>query len=834
MNQKKYMSIKSFRKNLLHRVIGLTLMLALLGTSPGIFDAINSSVAYGASAATAASPFSESSSVKIDADNPLAVSAANDGAQKTVIELEQSEVDQLTAEEEAEQKKQMSKFEEIAWSIGKALLPTLAVMAFSAAVVCPLAWVVIGAVAVGAATSGVLTLAYEKRKNKFRSEAEKKSADKIWREVSIQAAVSGAMAPFNMLTAGMVQVVGPLTMKTIVQTAAKAGAVNFLGSTVSNVTKGAVTNLWYNNYYNYGDREKKLKATIAKLENMQTRSKAEDLELATALKELDTLIKEKYTWDNFRKDEKKALVSAGISGVLGGVAGRYAAGTDWAKTVSSKLFGSVAKANLVSNAVVSNPFAFASGAANAAVDKKEILNQIEFNRMQQIKYGKGSAAWEYYEEKITNLEEAYKNISMSEAGKQALINNAAMQTAIVGTSLAKTRIWDLPSQKRAKVQQTYEEQSEEWKKVAEVRQELELAKYRRPVASDYATKAEYTRALREYAGDLKSLRNDYSRAKIEATAAQNSAEGKAQINEIKQQVTTDIEYNRQSELARALGREEYTDFKIRELEKDPQNAGLSPAELREKAAVAVASGYENAAKNSALKLAEMEEKLDRQNMNLIGKVERGDDGKLYVVVTDDNDVLVMRKEYLSGDGATLASRIKGGTPAKMREAEINNVVREAYNQSAMVKPTSFRNEYVSMRVNQMRAEGLTEQQIDKSLSGIVNEANSKMVQTYGSWQNVAKTEILAEGLSRAKYSDGAAPDINEILNFLKTGLSARTLSQVQKEISGGITGVVPKSVVKVDPLAPIFKPDERDEETLQRITDKAMRDYYLRHNEHYR
>lgn len=230
----------------------------------------------------------------------------------------------------------------------------------------------------------------------------------------------------------------------------------------------------------------------------------------------------------------------------------------------------------------------------------------------------------------------------------------------------------------------------------------------------------------------------------------------------------------------------------------------------------------------------MEEKLDRQNMNLIGKVERGDDGKLYVVVTDDNDVLVMRKEYLSGDGATLASRIKGGTPAKMREAEINNVVREAYNQSAMVKPTSFRNEYVSMRVNQMRAEGLTEQQIDKSLSGIVNEANSKMVQTYGSWQNVAKTEILAEGLSRAKYSDGAAPDINEILNFLKTGLSARTLSQVQKEISGGITGVVPKSVVKVDPLAPIFKPDERDEETLQRITDKAMRDYYLRHNEHYR
>ncbi|EKD82317.1 MAG: hypothetical protein ACD_39C01365G0001, partial [uncultured bacterium] len=238
-------------------------------------------------------------------------------------------------------------------------------MAFSAAVVCPLAWIVVGAVVVGAATSGIMTFAYETRKNSFRSESEKKSMDKIWREVSIQAAISGAMAPFNMLTAGMVQAVGPLTMKTIIQTAAKAGAVSFLGSTVSNVTKGAVTNLWYNNYYNYDEREKQLKTSIAALEAKTSRTQAEDLELAAALKELDTITKEKYTWDNFRKDEKKALVSAGISGVLGGIAGRYAAETDWAKKVSSKLFGTVSKANLVSNAVVSNPFAFATGAASA-------------------------------------------------------------------------------------------------------------------------------------------------------------------------------------------------------------------------------------------------------------------------------------------------------------------------------------------------------------------------------------------------------------------------------------------------------------------------------------
>ena len=833
MNQEKFMSFKSIRRNLFHRVVGIILMLAILGASPGIFDAISLNAVHAQTATSGSAPFAEND-VEFDPANPMAVSTSNAGAQKTAVELDQQKIDQLTAEEEAEKQKQMSKFEEIAWSIGKALLPTLAVMAFSAAVVCPLAWVVVGAVAIGATTSGILTFAYENRKNQFRSESEKKSQDKIWREVSIQAAISGVMAPFNMLTAGMVQAVGPMTMKTIIQTAAKAGAVSFLGSTVSNVTKGAVTNLWYNHYYNYDEREKELKSTIASLEAKATRTEAEDQQLAAALKELDTITKEKYTLDNFRKDEKKALVSAGISGVLGGIAGRYAAETDWAKTASSKIFGTVSKANMVSNAVVSNPFAFAAGAANAAVDKKEILNQIEYNRMQQLKYEKGSAAWQYYENKIADLEEAYKSISLSEAGKQALINNAAMQAAIVGTSVAKTRIWDLPSQKRAKVQQAYEEESAEWKKANEVRQELELMKYRRPVASDYATKAEYSKALREYVGELNSLRNDYNKAKVEATAAQSSAAGQARMKEIEQQVSTTIEHNRQAELARALGYESYVDFKMKELAKDPINADLTPSELRHKAEYAVLDGYNTAAKDSAVKLAQMEEKLERQNMNLVGKLERGEDGKHYVVVTDDNGNTVMRQLYKGGDGASLVSRIKGGSPAELKEAEINNVVRQAYSQSAMVKPTSFRNEYVSMRVNQMRAEGMTEQQIDAQLSGIVNEANTKMVSTYGGWQNVAKAEILAEGLARAKYEDGAAPNLNKILDFLKRGLSDKTVATVQSQISSGITGVVPKAVVKTDPLAPIFNPEERDEEALRRITDKAMRDYYLRYDENQR
>lgn len=804
------------KKHLFHRVLGLLLIAVMLGVSPGIFEAISP-----AHAATS-TPFTEAK-VNIDKDNPMAVSSATGNSASATATIA-ADVD------DAVKKKEMSKAEEIAWSIGKALLPTLAVMAFSAAVICPLAWVVIGAVAVGATAAGAMTLAYELRKNSFRSEGEKKGMDKILREVSIQAAISGALAPFNMLTGGLVQSVGPLTVKTIVSTAAKAGAISFLGSTVSNVAKGTVTNLWYDHYYNYDEREKELKAKIQTLAAIQNPSVEQQNELVAAIKELDTISREKYTWDNFRKDENKALVSAGISGVLGGIAGRLGAESSWAKIASSKLFGSSAKANLISNAVISNPFAFATGAASAAVDKREILNQIEYNRQLQSKYEKGSPAWNYYEGKIADLEASYKSIKLSEAGKSAMLSNAATQVAVVGTSLAKTRLWDLPSQKRQKIQQAYEEQDPDWQKANDVRQRLEVRKADRPQPTDYATKQEYSQALKQYAREVNNLRTEYQAAKAVASDAQSSAGNKQVIKGIESKVSQDIEYSRQSELARALGRESYVDFKMKELGKKSENEGLSTQELRTKAEAEVAKGYDDAAKANALNLAGMEEKAKRQTQELLGKVEKGNDGKHYVVVTDENGTEVMRTEYKSGEGAFWTDRLKGGSAAELKQAEIDNVVRRAYNASAMVKPTSFRNEYVNMRVNQLRSEGYTEKQIDSQLGGIIDDANGKTLSTFGGWNGVTKAEILASGLEKARYDDGAAPDANKIVDFLKKTLTSKTISTVENELSGGIQNglqvVAPKTgISKIDPFR-VLDLEERDQATLDRLTEKAMRDYY--------
>lgn len=801
---------KTYQKTLLRRLTALFLVLSLIGAAPGTSELF---------AAKAQTPFSESQ-IKIDQESPLAVSTEEKAAAAAEEAVTEKELEET-------KKKEMSKAEEIAWTIGKALLPTLAVMAFSAAVVCPLAWVVVGAVAVGATAAGAMTLGYELRKNSFRSEGEKKSMDKIWRDVTIAAAVNGAMAPFSMATAGIAQAIGPVTAKTIVQTAAKAGAVSFLGSTVSNVTKGAVTNLWYNHYYNYDQKEKVLKNRIETLENIKNRTPEQEALLVECLNELDTISKEKYTWDSFRKDEKKALVSAGISGVLGGAAAKFGAEADWAKIVSSKLFGSTAKSAMVSNAVISNPFAFATGAAVAGVDKQELLNQIKYNRMLQEKYAKGTPAWNYYENKINDLAEAYKNTNLIEAGKKAMISNAAMQTAIVGTSLAKTRLWDLPSAKRKQIQQTYEEQDPDFQKVGEIRAKLEKMRADQPVLSDFSTKKEYSAALRAYAKEMNNLRTEYQKALVVASNAQKQPENQARIKEITGQVTKEIEYNRQSELAKALGTESYLEFKLKELQRNPENGNLSAEELKSKAQVEIRQEFAANAKANAEKLAYLEAKMKRTDLDLKGDVERGNDGKLYVVIRDADGNYVRQRPYQGGEGAYWFDKLTKSSPAELKQAEIDRLIKEAYNSAAMVKPSQIRNEYVNMKVNELRSQGLNDTQIDKQLGKIVNEANDRMLANYGgSWQTATKAEILASGLEKARYDDGASPGLKKMLGFLQSELSKKTVSVFQTELKSQVQKTIPEQFIQYGNEVPYLSNDER---AIQRASEKAVDDYYSRY-----
>lgn len=813
------------KKYALHRLLGLLLIAALIGVSPGIFD----NIAY--NALPVATVHADQSAKTIFSVQTNQQATAEDKTESGTAQISETAIEKdLEASKAEEEKiaKEMSKLEEIAWSVGKALLPTLAVMALSAALVCPLGWVVVGAVLAGAATSAIITYAYEKRKNSFRTAENKKPDSEILKEVSINAAISGALAPFNMLTGGMLQTIGPLTAKTIVTSAVKAGAVSFAGSTVSNVVKAGVTNLWYDHYYNYDEKEAELKSKIKNLYLKGTLTSSEEAELVACLEELDTITKKKYTIDNFIQDEKSALASAAISGILGGIAGRFGAETKLAKTVSSKLFGTTSKANLISNAVISNPFAFASGAASAQIQKESIIKKIEDYRLEQLRYEEGSNAWNYYEAEITELENSYMSIKLSDAGKNAMISNASTQLAMVSVSLAKTRLIDMPAEKAKKVQSTYESESEEWKKADNIRQQLEIKKSLKPKPSDFATRREYTAALRDYSQELGDLKNAYTAAKAEAAASQNSPENKELIKEIKKEVEAEIEFNREAELAKSLGRESYIEFKMKNLASKEENAGKSPAEIREMAQDEVTKGYFKAAEKSNAKIEQMEKKLDVQTSELFGSLEEGDDGKTYVVVRDEHGQVLKQTQFKYGDAASFKDKMFSTTTEELQRAEVENIVRQVYNSSSMVKPSAYRNEYVNMKVNEMRGQGYSEAQIDKNLSAIVKEANTKTYNQFGnSWENIAKAEILAAGLERAKYDDGAAPTIDKVVTFVKSTLSSKTVSTVQSEFSGGVkTAIDVTGLSEVKPFyVPVLDSDKRNEETLKKVYRNVDRQY---------
>jgi hypothetical protein len=611
-----------------------------------------------------------------------------------------------------------------------------------------------------------------------------------------------------------------------VKTAAKAGAVSFLGSTVSNVTKGAVTNLWYDHYYNYDERENILKSRIEELAKLENRNSDQESELVECLKELDTISKEKYTWERFRKDEKKALVTAGISGLLGGAASKLGAQSDWAKIVSSKLFGSTAKSAMVSNAVISNPFAFASGAALASVDKKEILNQIKFNRMLQEKYEEGSSAWFYYEQKIADLQKSYDSTDLLQAGKSAMINNAATQVAIVGTSLAKTRIFDLPSAKKKAVQQRYEEQSEDYAEVKRIRDEIENRRINKPALGDFETKAEFRQAFKEYAIQLKELRADYKRAQVVAADSQKTPENQALLKDIKEQVARDFAYARQTELAKALGTESYLQFKLKEMRSDSQYADMSPEELKSVAELKIREEFAAAAKANEEHLAYLEKKIKRTDLELEGNVERGPDGKRYVVIRDAEGNYVRKRPYEGGKGAYWFDRLSNKSPAELKQAEIERMVKQAYDSASMVKPSRIRNEYVNMRVNQLRSQGLTDNQIDDYMPSIVENANNRLTANYGSWMNITKAEILASGLEKAKYDDGASPSASKIIKFLQSQLSARTVKVFQGELKRTVQTVVPEvAQVAGNGIGNLL---DEDKEAIDNAAQRRINDYYNR------
>jgi hypothetical protein len=781
------------KRKALKKILGSLLVLVLIGTSPGVFEGIkafaeppvantvNQEIIATASELinneqTADNPFAVNSDVKIDKDAQPVVATETEAVKTTKAEID-----------EAAKKKEMGRIEKVAWTIGKALLPTLAVMTFCAAVACPLAWVVVGSVLIGAATAGITTFAYEKRMNQFREEGKKKSTDKILRAVTVSAAVEGAMAPFTMLTAGFVKAIGPVTVKTVLATAAKVGVTQFAGNTISNVAKGTVTNLWYDNYYNYDEEEEKLKKELALIENKHSPSPEEEVRFVEIKQRLDQLEKEKYTWEKFKSDERKAAVSAGISGVLGGAASKLAANTAWAKIASSKIFGSTKNAGMVANAVVSNPFAFMSGSSNALLQKREMSLEIKKCKKLQAQYDEGTPAYSYYEEKIAGLEKAREGIDLVAAGTNSMINNLAIQSAAMTVAVGKARLWDLPHARRNKINEKYRAQDEAWQKAEQTKAKMDAFKAKAPRREDFSSRAEYLKEVWKHHRLSVKYEKLYKARKVKAVDAEKSLENKAIKSQIEAQVDAEITLQRKLDLAKSLGDKAYLKFKMDEIKKRMAADGKSVDDktLRAKAIDEYKSEASAAAQKSAEKLADMEKKLmlEDDSKDLKGKVITGEDGKRYVVLEDSKGVERLRRE-VTQPKETWYSKYFDRNPTKLEARELTKAFKIANAGGAQVKPSVYRATYVEMKVNELRSKGLSTAQINDQIFDVFEEANKAMLGTFGgSWQEVVQAEMVAAGLAKAKYSNGEAPDFEDIYNTIEKTSQTKIISEFQKELN---------------------------------------------------
>ncbi|MBF0407666.1 MAG: hypothetical protein HQM10_09950 [Candidatus Riflebacteria bacterium] len=770
------------KKSLNSRFFVFFLIFSFLGLLPGINEQISLyAQSSNASVSQEISPFSEVATVT---PGKMVSTYVASGSSETLFPATWSaSVASSVTPLSPEVQKQMSKIEQIAWNFAKGLLPTLAVMAFSAAVALPLAWVVVGAVLVGAASSAVLTTLYENRMNQFRSGKDKKGADKILRDVTIAAAVDGAMAPFTMLTAGFISVVGPATAKSIVTTAAKVAAAQFYGQTLSNITKAGVTNAWYYKYYDSGKEEKALKERLSELKNKGNLTNDEQLEFASSTQNLEKLLRDKYTWNNFLTDQRNSAINSLINGFVGGAAAGVVSQGSWAKIASQKLFKTPSKAGLVANAIISNPFAYTSGAVNALILKEEINFKIDEKKTALSGYASGTPMHTYIQKNIDDLQTAHDSIKPIASGATSMLDNMAVQSAILSSTVISSRLMELPSQKRDAVQGKFAEQSSEWKKAEALKQDYEALKNNPPEIKNYTAQENYQKALKEYNASLEEARAKYELAKAEASVSQNTPENKEKLNKISQDVEQDIALKQRQELAKALGGEDYVEFKMEEIKKR-EGSPADISKLRQMALEEIQTEWSDTAMSNAKDLADMEDKIalkvDSKSHTTV--VEINEDGKKVYVVRNAVGKEVFRKEA-GTTGKNFWNIVFNTDPDEAMWRELSKIKTASFDSGAMIKPSQYRAKYVDMKVAEMRGQGVQPSVINSSLDAIIAEADSSMMRVYGgSMLNVVRSEILAAGLERAKYSNGEPPDLKTMVSSSKTLVENALLSQFQTEL----------------------------------------------------
>jgi len=626
--------------------------------------------------------------------------------------------------------KQMPLWEKVLWNIGKALVPSLGVMLATAflAPLSPIAMIA-GGIIVGAALGGALTYAYEKRMNAKYRDVPKEDA-KIWRDVTVTGAVEAVMAPFNLATGGLFGMVGPTVGSAIGRVALTQAALSFAGTALSSAVGGSVKHLWAKYYFQYPEKieadEKKIDAILyAHLASGQPLTEAETQELDGLRSEIDTMKDEDYNHQDFVKDIKRAAMSATISGFLGSVVSdrlyTYESGR-WADRLSVKVFGSVSQGKAISSLVSTMPVNFLGGMAGAALEKSFINQDIEELRQEQKAYSSDSAAYQYYERSVAQLEEKKNSISEINAGINNMGNNAAVRAAQLSVQALKYNLVDAPAERRKTVDERYRANDPEWKKASDLYEKYQeslsgipnISKIRNPVA--------YAKAQAAYLKQVESARREWLSQCVAAQEAESLPQNQAIKTEIQTKYTREVKLNQILELGRLEGGEAHI-LAMKEVLKSqqPELASGDDNELTRLACQAIRETYNEKYVSCGTRVQEMES--------------------------------VMKKydDYKAGQ-------------LKLSEKEAQLLE----GQRALISPSQYKAAVVEQKVYELKNTGEQWNQIRKNMPTILSDADNQMLSKYGgNWIKVIGAETYANGLARYKYNpDGTVPLTNELKKTL--------------------------------------------------------------------
>lgn len=649
---------------------------------------------------------------------------------------------------------EMPMWERIAWTIGKSLLPSMGVV-IATALLAPLSPIamVIGGVVTGAALAGVMTYAFEKRMN-ARYRTVKKEEAKIWRDVTVKAAIEAVMAPFNLATGGLFGMVGPTVGHAIGKVALTQAGITFVGRAISSRVGGTVKNLWAEHYFKYPEKIEAAEARIDEilnehLSNSKPFSEETLQELDRLRSEVDMMKSETYTEEDAVKDLKRAGVSAIISGFVGSVISDRTYNSTlgrWGDKASVKLFGSVAKGKTITSLFSTMPVNFASGMTGASLEKSFISGDIKDLHTEQQTYPEGSPAWQYFDKIIAEKQEKRDSINVTSAGFDSMMNSFAVHAAKLTVDAVKYNVYDGPKARKAAVEQRYRENDKEWKKAAQLQEKYEAIKRSAPKALSYRNPASYARAVLNYKKHLDAARKEWLSQTEVAQKAETLPENVSLKNDIKAGYEREVKVNQMLELGRLSGGVAHLNAMKKVLVlQNPELEDADDDRLTELAALAIKQTYVEKYESSSNKAKDIE--------------------KLFE----------MRRQHKAGNLTLSAEEAKQLT-----------------GRAAIISPSQYKAALVEKYVYELKSQNVRWSEVDRRMPGILVRAEKEMLAQYNNnWASVLTAEAYANGLAKYKYDpDGGvsfAAEMKKIAAKVPQMIKNNLLSEYTREVNKAIT-----------------------------------------------